>query len=62
VRDVGGFTWETMLTEKHRVPELLEKAQAKGYRYIVIIRRQNEQDGTLSLHIFHPLGNSPDCK
>lgn len=61
MREVGGFSLETLLVEKHRLDEVIEKGRRRGYRYIAVVKRQNEQDGSLSLYLIHPL-SKPDCK
>lgn len=57
-RDVGGVECELGLVERKAVPEAIAKHKKRGFSYVCVMGRQNEQKQTLALHILHP--DKPD--
>jgi hypothetical protein len=56
--EVQGLGVECSLTERRSVPDNLARAERRGLRYVMVMGRQNENNGTVALHIFRSGGKS----
>ena len=43
---------ESILVERRSVSDNLSRAERRGLRYVLVVGRQNETNGTTALHIF----------
>jgi hypothetical protein len=57
----GNGTVDSDLIDKNRVSEFIDKARKRGIRYVVVLRRENEQNNSATIHLYHVL-SKPECK